>query len=498
MTNTNSNVASAVSEAFFKYSITTSGIITFSKSSASYSTRPSSFNAIDWRGNTTTSGSNLYPLDPNETFVKSVENGTLELADGEISKLYTLTKGQNTDNSIVFKSYSMDTSDAPSSLLLEAYFIKHNLLCFRRSNYSGTLSISFSIVEFYEDQVSVTNGDYSFSGSPNEGTVTISGVDLNKSFLLSHYSLAGLNVGAYYSASLVRCAIKDANTLGFYAYGATATTPSHISYSLVEDIAGNNFYVENALINDNSSTVRHYTDYAFPIYSTFHIDSYAGAYTTDDADDSLFRGFYNDSNLPVEYNKQSAGYNSYIYSAAIHIIRSNRRYVQHINASINTTTNYYDIAVNDDFTTFSGSMSLIHPSTVPAAQSNNTSANSFRCALYKGVLDEPAMEINITGGTVPSYSSAVSFNLINWLGYGDYTYDINSTKTNSIVESIELANITGATREYTYYMTKGQDPTKCVPFATWFTDNQGAAADQFFKFNFYDDPKKLVVHSCKS
>jgi hypothetical protein len=137
---------------------------------------------FDWKGITLSKGS-ATPLDPTKTFVKSVENVTLEITGRECYVDVMLTKGQDVSNCVPFTSLRANANTDLYNKFVDVWFDEPGLVCMQRTVLWNDTICNISVVEFYPDQVNVQTGLVYFNGN-NSITTTVSGVDEDKSALI--------------------------------------------------------------------------------------------------------------------------------------------------------------------------------------------------------------------------------------------------------------------------------------------------------------------------
>lgn len=122
----------------------------------------------------------------------SVERFNLVLASGETTASGTLTKSQNTDNCIPFRSGHFWT-DTPADrnefdhILTDVYFSGSTVVAERGLSSSSATETHITVVEFDSDLVEVKSGAWEILASSTTDSVTISGgVDEDATFCLAY------------------------------------------------------------------------------------------------------------------------------------------------------------------------------------------------------------------------------------------------------------------------------------------------------------------------
>jgi hypothetical protein len=185
--------------------------VSFKKNSQAGDTYPS-FSVVDWKGIEVDTGSNSSPLDPEETFVKSVQNSRILVEEWQGA--VPLTKGQNIDNCVIFASqYCTGDRRYFFSQMHDVFFSDTGMVCARRIDGTNEGVVDVSVVEFYPDQVRVQSGSFNYGSMTSEANITLDrAIDTSKTFLLTKWCVStGTNYASYHN---MRCRIIDSKYFG--------------------------------------------------------------------------------------------------------------------------------------------------------------------------------------------------------------------------------------------------------------------------------------------
>lgn len=425
---------------------------------------------VDWKGYTVSGIINNTPIDPEISFVKSVQNNRIEVK--ALTNFIPLTKGQDVDNCVIFSSQSSVSDNHINNYLHDVYISDTNTVVAHRYGPVGANSsdaiVEVSVVEFYPDQIKVQSGTFggnNVSLNPEASTVIPQTIVSDNSFLLfKHSSLAYLNPWINYN---IRCRIIDNNTIGVTS-GVTSNY-SHITWFIVEDITENNtcFKVQHwassgALASFSQITGNVY----FPYYNTFLLCSSAGGYSADFyIDRSCCRSTYYSPNQPqiVQYGAQNE--TKYISTQTVRIVRNGTVHVAHFNPSFDTlTANFTGVLP----TTWSGVSDItVYNNTASSFAYMNYGSYIVNCSAFCSISinDYNTQSITISHGQ-GGYTTQPSFNIICWQGE-NYNQQENLIPTKSLISSISKHTFTGADKYYSWVVEKCSYPEQCVPFATW-------------------------------
>jgi hypothetical protein len=448
--------------------VSASGILNLQKANSSTTTSISTPNIVNWNGITVASGINNYPLDPEVTFVKSVESGSITIEDW--TNAVPLTKDQDLSNCIILASRrGTGSAGTQFTYCAEVYIEEPGMVVARRGNASDQLKIEFSVIEFYPDQVKVQQG-YLAAGGDTADT-TISGVDISKSFLVSSWEYYTSNTD--WNNALVKAFIFDSNTVRHARIGTDGT--ASYSWYLAEDIAGNNFDVEHFQNSYTSTSFAYSNTTNYPPYNTIVLGSYSGGSNNYYSDRSCARMYRQDAHIfytEVDYD----AYTKYYILQAIKIIRSNRLYLYNEHCYFGTSDTYLYKPL--------GQIALVNPDAVTIHNTNLASVGLVdgNSSAYIGLcfgsakIDWTSEEVLAETGPVTGVYRKFVFQIINWEGYDSDT-ETTKTDTRSFIESIETFTVENTSNGIVNYLTKGQEPSQCVPFLTTY----GNASDSYLE-----------------
>lgn len=472
-----------------------SGVLSLRSDGDTVSKYVSTPNIINWNGYTLTSGINNYPFDPQETFVKSVENVSIDVSLWD--NALELTKGQELSNCVVFRSQNIGDGESDlGSHFVEVYLEEPNLLIAGRGRAVNTAVVECSVVEFYPDQIKIQQGHGGTAGETVDQT--IEEVDTDRAFIVS--SSRGPYNSTNWQVFLIKSFIYDSNTVRH----TRLSTESFYSFSwfIVEDISGNNFEVTQIQSDPISS------DYYIKVvkniswYNSFLLVSYSGGSPNSYMDRSCVRAYILDPHRIV-IDLYYDSYNKYYSIQLVTITRSDRIYVNEVFETFYDTASVtYDLP--DKFIEHKDSLSAFSSTMLSIGAVNSTSSNQQDIAFATISLDLDAETYTINNSTMTSLTRMFVFNIVDWRGYSSGT-GIGRTDTKSLVESVETfvfdSTVSGSATapRSVHYLTKGQDPNQCVPFATWAVQEDTAYMEKMqCNFYLYGDDNPYIMSQFSS
>jgi len=417
---------------------------------------------FDWKGIDLPVGSST-PLDPTKTFVKSVENITLELDGREHYVDALLTKGQNISNCVPFTSLRANVNNSFHNKFANIWFEEPGLICMQRTGVANTTICNISVVEFYPDQVHVQSGPIYFDATTSIST-TISGVVTDKTALI--FSGALSNYSAKASYVFVRGTISSSTELSFYR--VTGGDKWIGTYFIFEDLKSN-FKVESLVSEFSDATSDMYTDMEMEPGCTFLTSSYAigrpDYYPSYALCAVSCRG-----TKTVICHRYGASYTVYQSTFIVKFLDG----IEHVSSFVKPLV-ASDIKVTlpleerfedhiDDLTVFNAES----PNTYPASYtSSNYLDNGYISLNILAETNNIEMERESSGVT-----AVVSGQVIDWVGYRAPTISGVLRSKKSFVQSVEKVDFTlvDNTSEQIEYLTKGQVVDNCVPFYTYSSD----------------------------
>lgn len=429
---------------------------------------------IDWNGLVCDTGTNESPLDPSVTPVKSIERLECSFSSAYYSRYVSLTKGQNTDNCVIFKSQKASGNSTAVGQVLtmcDAYFSGGYLHVTRTTTQSPYPTVYITVVEFYPDQVKCTHGTVAnLTAAANSVDVTIDAVTLNKTFMMFYHTI---DYSSYHWSYINMVGgFLNNTTLHFYKYGASRFV-AH--YTLVEDL-GNYFEVEHVDVLSGTSVSTDPIAYPAGPCVTGAVAT-LGSFATSAASYSNLTGGLRINARGaawIEFSNSSSTDNTIkAYVFCLHFL-DNKSHVYAYTHSISTPPSTGAIADtiyegDASYTTF---VSCIMGA---GAHRHNYSTTAYLTDPFVACYFDPeTMNYTVTcrsGSTsYITYSSVVA---IDWRGK-DILPDYPAINTcGSFVKSVETAYIESTGSAQTYSLTKRQIVENCLPLVT-FSKNLGS------------------------
>jgi len=448
---------------------------------------------INWFGQVVGTGSNPSPLDPDISFVKSVENFRMT-----ISVLFTyrdLTKGQDISNCALFISYRGENATAnqirdnhPVVWLREP-----GIVIAQRSSASGSTVVDISVVEFYPDQIKVQQGRFNSWDSTTD-TVSIDEVSsLDKAFLLHSWQT---NEATRWDRTEVRGRFTATDELDFYRQESGNLIDG--SFFIIEDL-GNNFEVEHSEVNSSSAALNYWSQNYHEVRATLPIASYAVSTGAIYTDRSVIRTYSTGNGGRLIINKVTGSETTYVYRQWVRFL-DGKIHAQRLSPVMGPTT-YTDTASIDSYHSGNeAAFSTYNPMQNSVGMADGTGAVNIRGAFHSYRLINSNTEIEISrdpaggGNTLnPSWGG-----LIDWIGYrhplanAKHEMPDRPTGTKSLVRSVEVFQNTGERIEY-YFLTKGQIPENCVPFASWRAGSNDGYQERIHRHHYIDELNSKMI-----
>lgn len=464
--------------------------IRFDREASGYPSRPS-FYVIDWDGYTVSGTTNPNPIDPEISFVKSVQNSRIVLSERQ--GMTPLTKDQDINNCVVFSSQYQDgTSTYLYNSLHDIYLSDTNTVCARRCGTNSSGIIDVSVVEFYPDQVKVQSGVINFNDTTEVSYTLPESIDKDKSFLLAKWSVASST--QIWPAANVRCRVIDNNTLGFYRNYSSGRI--NLSWFLAEDITENNncFDVHHWEETSTADVSEMVAEEHFPYHNIFLISSAAGGYTGNNYGyRSCFRSFYSFPNKPQYIDVYSPSSTLYYSGQVVRIRRGNKFYTYDWTPTFDTGVLTSSLELT---TAWSGCSDItVYNNTMPSFSRINYSSQDYNAAAFYSIriIDYDDLSVQAETGYSP-VGAWPSFNFICWPGTEIYNYDY-SIPTKSLIRSIEKITYTGTDKGKTWFLTKKQNANNCIPLVTWNCLVSVGSLNRLFKYfcfeNMFGSPHSL-------
>ena len=449
---------------------------------------------VDWGGLIVNTGVNPDPLDPDITFVKSVENFRLTIDPHQAQQ--DLSKGQDVSNCAVFASQRNSGGSAYIRQSLHDVWLREpGIVVAHRTDGTGIGVVDVSVVEFYPDQVKVQTGDWvnwSPVGTENYAYVTISGVsDTEKAFVLAKWEI---NEGTYWSRSAIRARFTANDTVEFYRNDTGNSVCG--TFFVVEDLA-DNFRVTHYVTSGD--TVSLYTQEYHGYKECLSLASYATTGGNYYVDRNCYRAYQTGNGGRFVAQKYNATYTGYVSFQWVRFL-DKRVHTNPMAPSMNTSTSVLTQAVPAIHSGNENAFSLYNSMQICTGMGNTTGSDDMRgifttCRFINNYADVEMSRETPAGVTLsPSYSG-----LIDWIGYthplADEKHQMTyAVPTKSLVRSVEKFTYTGAGRIPLYYLTKGQRPENCVPFASKRIGLDANELDRMMRFQHIDKNSKLTSY----
>ena len=479
--------AAEIDSLFVSMKVTSGTQVTFQRNSAGYNNSTCYFGyaIVDWGGAIVSTGSNPDPLDPDISFVKSVENFRISVA--AYQEQHDLSKGQDVANCALFVSQRNSSGSGEQRESLHNVWLREpGTVGALRTDAGGDGVVDVSVVEFYPDQVKVQQGKW-VQQSTTTAEVAIEAVsDINKAFIQAKWET---NDGSYWSRCNIR--VKFTTTSGVEFYRNNSGNFVDGTFFVIEDLA-DNFRVTHYDTSSTANSIYHYAVEYSPFYSSLPICSFASSQNTDDVDDSTARAY-----APVggrqTWNCNATGGTRYVafqwvrfLDERIHVAPNSPTFGTS-DATINTVFNTRHSINSNALGAYNSMMSSLGRGTTTAAAGRKTVHHTYR-------LINSNTEIECSRETT-GYTMYSSYGgMIDWIGYthpdADEKHQLNyAYPTNSLVRSME--KVYGTDRISINYLSKGQRPENCVPFPSWRTGADLAEIVRLCRFHDIDQNSKI-------
>jgi len=417
------------------------------------------FAVVDWAGVEVSVGSNPSPLDPSLSVVKSIEN--ISMTVYSYWDMVDLTKGQDISNCVLFTACRGESAGNYIRQRKCIIWLREpGVIVAHRTDASGDAKIEISVVEFYPDQVKVQSGHFRHYGTTTVNS-TIEEVSTDKAFILSNWET---NDATYWSRTSIRSRFTSSTNVELYRNNSGNYVEGY--FYIIEDL-GDNFRVTHWVNTMTGSSYTWYTSEYHEYYSTLMLASYASTTNAYYVDRGCVRLYSYGLGNRLTMDRNSSSDTIYASCQYIRFLDRKRR-IQYFVPSYNTSTTQviYDIssahAGNEDyFSTFNSIQNDVGRGTGTGADDVRGVFNTLSLINNNTQIDcRREATVGIT--LYSSYSG-----LIDWKGVSHPESETGLNNTQSLVRSIEKLEYTGGGRLIHYYMTKGQQPENCVPFASW-------------------------------
>jgi len=430
------------------------------------------WSVIDWAGISYDTGSNSSPLDPTLTPVKSVEN--IRLTTDEYYTWTTLSKGQDVSNCVLFVSTRGDSTGTNDIRGGKAavWLREPGLLVSHRNINNGNNIADVSVVEFYPDQVKVQSGEFFIDDGASTEEVTISGISATENaFVLAN---SECDSSVYWPRVLARTSFATTSGVEFYR----VSTNSRIDgvFFVAEDLADNfrvTHYVDETELGDATVDLYPLDETHYGYYSTLPIFSNTGNQDNAYVDRVGCRVYQLGNGGRLMANRYTAFGNIYSSFQWVRFL-DERIHTQPYRPDLDGSTTLLTTDVRSEFSGHEDALTAYNPNQNGMGRHAGTGNEDLLAVFHNYRLINNNTEIEIsreaTGGQALYPSDG---GVIDWIGYTHPNADEDNnppayaTETQSLVRSIEHFTYTGSDRWPIHYMTKGQRPENCVPFASW-------------------------------
>jgi len=481
---------------FTSIELTTSSGVLFEQDSIPVLNSLSSYAIVDWAGIDIDLGTNDDPIPEGygvgKSFVKSVENFRFTLEDYFGAK--ALSKGQDWRNCVIFATFKSGgaTYQYPSFYTVCVWFVDPGIVCFKHWYTTAYhMYIDVSVVEFWPDQVKVQHKLQATRATTTN--VTIDEVsNIEKCFLLSKVLSTDTYTYMYYTAT--RVSFLDESTVELYREGINGNYPHMVFFSVVEDL-GNHFVTKHSLRNCVSSNGWLDETYNWPIYSTFHVFSFATNCPSPYPSRGHVRSYYNREFYPVYMDKSDGNYYLYCYVTLVKFV-DNMNHIQMLSPALTGGNDTSLLYYSTDAVGHENALTAMLPAQSGTTRCDTTSADYLSQAFVTmRITDYETREIEVS-----KYGTAANTHvyplLIDWIGYDYYTDNniVPMTRTRSVINSIQREELSGTGTLWNIYLTLGQNVAQCVPFITR-TEYSSSPdmSDLYFAIYRYESPDRFIM-----
>lgn len=451
------------------------------------------YSVVDWAGTPINTGSNPSPLNPDHTFVKSVENVTMTVPT--YMDMIVLTKDQDVSNCAVFASVrgSSTTSNQIRESKAVVWLREPGVLIGHCTDAGGSRIIEISVVEFYPDQVRVQSDQWLMWGETTK-TPAISAVSsTSNAFIL--YSMES-NDATWWSRTAIRARFTATDAIELYRNDAGNNVVGY--YYVVEDL-GDNFRVTH---NTNSFTGTSQTwwtsNYGY-YYSSMYLMSYAVSTDNYYADRATARVYSYGAGGQTVINRQYGS--GTMYGASQNVRFLDLRYrTQILGPSFNTSTTLVTYNVSSNFTGHEDALSTVNFMQNDIGRGTGNQADDVRGVFHTYGLINSNTQVECRREATVGITLYGSYGaVVDWLGYShpdadeDYNIPTGLNDTNSLVRSVEKLEYNGTSRIIAYYMTKGQRPENCVPFVSWRAASNDDKMSRLMRSHYTDTINSKII-----
>lgn len=449
------------------------------------------FSVVYWDGVEVDTGSNPSPLDPNMTFVKSVENFRLNI-EGYYAA-YDLTKGQNIDNCALFCSQRGNAtgSNQMRESMATVWAREPGIVYGHSTDGSGQTYVDVSVVEFYPDQVRVQHGEWTHWGTTTE-TATISGVNTDRAFILAKWES---NEATWWSRNAVRIRFVTASGVEFYRNDSGNMITG--DFYVVEDL-GNNFRTEHNITAGTGTYVNHVFPEFYKYYRDFMIGSFANTNDAYYVDRGAGRLFWSGAGSRPQMNRENGTGTFYCSFTMVKMLRE-RFYVHYFSPTFDSSTTSITRNVTSVFTGHEDALSIFNSMQMSVGRGTSTGSDDMRGTFHTFRLINSNTQVECTRETTAGITLYPSYGqVIDWIGYihplADENGDVpKALPTKDLVRSIEKFTYTGSGRIIHHYLTKGQRPENCIPFHTWRVGSNDNYMERLLRWSYIDSNSRVTT-----
>jgi len=455
------------------------------------------FSIVDWDGAIVNTGSNPNPIDPNLSPVKSVENFRISVSAYHEQR--DLSKGQVVANCAVFASQRNSGGAAQIRESLHDVWLREpGVVVAHKTDAGGTGIVDVSVVEFYPDQVKVQTGDFKFWGETTK-PVTIEAVsNTNKAFVIAKWES---NEASYWSRVSVRVRFTATNTVEFYRNDTGNMVCG--TFFVIEDL-GDNFKVFHAT-GDFTGTTYNAWNYETNAYAQYYqclpIVSYAVSNDNYYVSYNTARVYQIGGGARAVLNRQTGSGTMYAAHQYVRFLDA-RNHTRPLAPSMNTSTTVVSYDLRLQYQNHKDlSISLYNPMMMSVGRGLGTGSDDMRGVFQTYRLTNDNLTVEVSREATVGVTLYTSYGgVIDWIGYTHPDADENhqltyAAPTKSLVRSMEKLTYNGASHITEFYLTKGQRPENCVPFASWRKGADAGEMDRLMHHFRMDSNSRLTVVS---
>ena len=448
---------------------------------------------IDWEGYTTFTDTGTNPSPITDELIVSIEEVEIELGNAGPGNLISsrygwqqLTKGQDTDNCVIFSSYRISGSSGLYYELGATVGIDGTRIFAHRPNTSnGALTVHAFVVEFNPAEVNVVHGYHYFN--TQSSNVTISTLtDYTKAFMLSNYWGGASGQYSYYFYTRNRLTSNTNITFDRGAAGGSINT----YYFVVEDI-GDNWTVQARELSTSATSISDSGIAHVPWHNTFSITSHYSGDSTTYPQRASIRHYHYHYNMFILQKESASG----SISTNTFLVTFTDTYRQRVHRDYLTLSNVSDTNDADLWYAIDLDSSIVQ-STVQQMNVRSDGTTQAQCegiiATFK-FLNDSQIRVERTN---TSLNGTLMWEAIDWIGKTLVDTGTNPDPwVDEFIVSIEyLEDIEVDDRITWFELTKGQNIDNCVPFVSCRLD-PGMAGTRYkiLPEVWFEDPSLLYI-----